>query len=491
MIFSTPFFVTVFLPIVLVSCWTLERFFHLFKVEPWRIINAVLLLYSLCFYFWGEGLGVAWLCFSIVFNDVFARIISQSCNISFRRWILGFSVAGNLIFLGWFKYAGFVVSSLNLIPGISIPVPEIALPLGISFYTFQAMSYVIDVYRGDVRPSRGILNFACYITMFPQLVAGPIVRYVDIEANLLDRDTSSSRIASGMRRFLCGLIKKAVVANTVAEFADSAWKYADAGIALPADIAWLAVGAYTLQIYYDFSGYSDMAIGIGRMLGFDFLENFRHPYCSSSVREFWRRWHISLSTWFRDYLYIPLGGNRKGLFRTCVNSLIVFALCGLWHGASIMFVVWGLWHGLFLMLERFFTGLSNSKSRNEKKTCGIWLIGHIYTIAVFATGWVLFRSETFISAKTIFASLFGLAEPGRETMLLYVDAAPKFLITMAVGIIFAYPVVPFFRRLLTRDDGSLHPLCNFAVWFIITLLAALAILFIAGGSYNPFIYFRF
>lgn len=493
MIFSTPFFVTVFLPFVLVSCWCLERLLKSFKIAPWQILNSILLIYSLCFYFWGEGLGVIWLCSSIVFNDIFARIIAKSSSVNFRKWLLGFAITGNLLFLGWFKYAGFAVSSLNFIPGVSIPVPHIALPLGISFYTFQAMSYVIDVYRGDVKPTRSILNFACYITMFPQLVAGPIVRYIDIEANLVNRSTSFNRIASGMRRFLCGLIKKAVIANTVAEFADAAWKYAELGIALPVDIAWLAVGAYTLQIYYDFSGYSDMAIGIGRMLGFDFLENFRHPYCSCSVREFWRRWHISLSSWFRDYLYIPLGGNRKGLFRTCLNSLIVFALCGLWHGASFMFVIWGLWHGLFLMLERLVTsfGKGDSNKKSQRGSYGMRFIGHIYTIAVFVIGWILFRSETFVSARTIFISLLGMAEPGRETMLLYVDAAPKFLITMVLGILFAYPVVPMLKLKLMRSDGTLHPLCNVIVWLAISLSAALAILFIAGGSYNPFIYFRF
>lgn len=495
MIFSTLIFITVFLPAVLVISWLLERVLRVSHFNPWPAVNALLLVFSLFFYFWGEGLGVGWLCTSIVFNDLLARAIHK-CSVSRRRKVLlALSVIGNLAYLGWFKYAGFAVESLNLLPGVSIHVPKIALPLGISFYTFQAMSYVIDVYRGDVKPSRGILNFACYITMFPQLVAGPIVRYVDIERNLVSRNTSIVRIASGMRRFLIGLIKKSVVANTVAEFADAAWRYADAGTIIPVDAAWFAVAAYTIQIYYDFSGYSDMAIGIGRMLGFDFLENFRHPYCSTSVRDFWRRWHISLSTWFRDYLYIPLGGNRNGMFRTCLNSLIVFALCGLWHGASMMFVLWGLWHGFFLMVERLLTA---GKGIGKNTDCGfslssvlVRLLGHIYTVAVFIFGWVLFRSETISSARIIFKSLFGVGEPGRETVLLYVDAAPKFLVTLALGIVFAYPVVPGLRACLTKRAGGVSPLVNTLAWFVITLSALFAILLVAGGSYNPFIYFRF
>lgn len=495
MIFSTLIFVTVFLPLVLVVSWSLERLFSAIKLNPWPTINALLLIFSLLFYFWGEGLGVVWLCTSIIFNDILARVIYRCPAQHSRKWILAFSVIGNLAFLGWFKYAGFLASSINIIPGVSLRVPSIALPLGISFYTFQAMSYVVDVYRGEVKPARGILNFACYITMFPQLVAGPIVRYVDIERNLNSRDTAIPRIASGMRRFLVGLIKKAVVANTVAEFADAAWKYTDAGTIIPVDAAWLAVTAYTIQIYYDFSGYSDMAIGIGRMLGFDFLENFNHPYCSCSVREFWRRWHISLSTWFRDYLYIPLGGNRKGMFRTCLNSLIVFALCGLWHGASKMFVIWGLWHGCFLMVERLLSGRKQDGKKEGgghiKSPASIRFLGHIYTVAVFIFGWVLFRSETMSSATTMLKSLFGFGEPARETALLYVDAAPKFLVALALGIVFAYPVIPAIRARISRSDGSVSLFANTLVWIAVTISALFAILLIAGGSYNPFIYFRF
>ena len=497
MVFSTLIFLTVFLPPVLIGTWALGwlaqwRGTARGRAADHRWGNLWLLAASLVFYFWGEGWGVLWLVGNVVFNAVCAAMLASRPSAGWRKGWLAAAIVGDLGMLGWFKYAGFAASSINLIPGVEIPVPAVALPLGISFYTFQAMSYVIDVYRGEVERAHGILNFACYITMFPQLVAGPIVRYVDIEQNLVSRSTSMDRIASGMRRFLVGLVKKAVIANTVAEFADAAWQYADAGTIIPVDAAWLAVVAYTIQIYYDFSGYSDMAIGIGRMLGFDFLENFRHPYCSDSIREFWRRWHISLSTWFRDYLYIPLGGNRKGMFRTCLNSLIVFALCGLWHGASAMFVIWGLWHGFFLMAERLL-GRKKGQEKGTERPRGVLarMGGHVYATAVFMAGWVLFRSETMSSAATIFKSLFGLGEPGRETALLYVDAAPKFLVALALGVLFAYPIVPALRSFVTRKDGSVAPAVNAAAWVLISVSAVFAVLLIAGGSYNPFIYFRF
>lgn len=493
MIFSTLIFVTVFLPLVLSASWGTAFILGRLHLRPWPAVNALLLAASLFFYFWGEGPGVLWLCASIVVNWIAARLVAGSEKPLSKKVWLGAGIVANLLFLGYFKYAGFGVRCLNVLAGLGLNVPSIALPLGISFYTFQAMSYVIDVYRGEVKPSRGILDFACYITMFPQLVAGPIVRYIDIEKQLVSRETPLVRIASGMRRFLCGLVKKAVVANTVAAFADGAWGYFDAGKGLPVDLAWLAVVAYTLQIYYDFSGYSDMAIGIGRMLGFDFPENFRHPYCSTSVREFWRRWHISLSTWFRDYLYIPLGGNRKGLLRTCLNSMIVFALCGLWHGASAMFVIWGLWHGLFLTVERLlsFRAKKTVAEAGPVRMALTRFAGWLYTVAVFLSGWVLFRSATRFSALTAFKSLFGLLEPERDTALLYIDAAPKFLVAVVVGIFFAFPVLPAVKAFFGRRGESVRAFADGVAWLAVSVCALFAILLIAGGSYNPFIYFRF
>lgn len=506
MIFSTPTFLTLFLPLILVGCWGLaalslgygRKMGRAGSPWAWLPVNALLLAASLFFYFWGEGLGVLWLVSSILFNAIFAHVMMAREEPGWQKVWLGLGIAGNLLFLGWFKYADFIAESVNLLPGVSIPLPHIALPLGISFYTFQAMSYLCDVYRRDVKPARNIIDFACYISMFPQLVAGPIVRYVDIAEQLRMRSVGVSGVASGFRRFLCGLAKKVVIANNVGVMADAVWGVIENGHGTSFEMAWMGLICYALQIYYDFSGYSDMAIGMGRMLGFEFKENFRHPYCSSSVREFWRRWHISLSTWFRDYLYIPLGGNRKGTLRTGMNCLIVFALCGLWHGASVMFLLWGLMHGAFLMLERFLTAGRPKPDRAEHasllRRMVTFIPGHIYTIAVFLFGWVLFRSETLADAGLMLRSLAGLAEVSKESRVLWIDFSPKVILTMGAGIFLAYPIVPGLRAKLggvvEKMPASGVVVCLLE-WVVLTFLGLLSLLFLAGGSYNPFLYFRF
>jgi alginate O-acetyltransferase complex protein AlgI len=339
MVFSSAFFLTIFLPIVLAGCWLLgwlEQRWCTRRGRPftWMGVNLLLLLSSLFFYFWGEGLGVGWLIASVLFNALCGKQLAARESPAWRKGWLAACLVVNLAFLGWFKYAGFAVHSINLLPGLALPVPEVVLPLGISFYTFQAMSYVFDVYRRDVQPSRSVWDFACYVTMFPQLVAGPIVRYADVAARLQQREIRFDQVASGWKRFLCGLGKKVLLANTLGQMADAVWGVVEQGHGVPTGMAWVGLLCYTLQIYYDFSGYSDMAIGMGRMLGFEFLENFRHPYSALSIRDFWRKWHISLSTWFRDYVYIPLGGNRISHVRTGLNCLLVFGLCGLWHGPA-------------------------------------------------------------------------------------------------------------------------------------------------------------
>ncbi len=495
MVFSTIFFLTVFFPLFFLTAWTLGALSERTGRLP---TNLFILLASLGFYFWGEGLGVCWLAGSVVFNFLAARIMVSRASDAWRKTVLGLALAANLAFLGVFKYAGFAVSSLNLLPGISLPVPEIALPLGISFYTFQAMSYVVDVYRGDVAPSRNIIDFGCYVTMFPQLVAGPIVRYRDIAERMPRRSVGMERTASGFRRFLCGLAKKVLVANTVGSTADAVWRLLADGHAPPPSMAWAGALAYTLQIYYDFSGYSDMAIGMGRMLGFDFPENFEHPYCSRSVREFWRRWHLSLSTWFRDYLYIPLGGNRRGLARTCLNSMAVFALCGLWHGAGGMFLCWGLWHGMFLMIERLVRGgktstaASSGRAADGRATASRLsraVLGHLYTAAVVVFGWILFRSENFAETGLMLRSMAGLAEPSAESGALWLELSPLFMTAAGAGLLFAYPVVPCLRMFLARHVGGnvLYAAENVAL----SALGLASILFVAGSTYNPFLYFRF
>ncbi len=488
MVFSTPFFLTVFLPLALAACWLAGMAgWQLAASRRWIPANAALFSLSLLFYFWGEGWGVVWLLASVVFNYSMSHAIAAARGQVLRRVALAVAVFADLALLAWFKYAGFAVRSLNLLPGVAIPVPEVALPLGISFYTFQALSYVIDIYRGVAAPARSLLDFGCYLAMFPQLVAGPIVRWTDVAARLRDRSTGLSRIASGLRRFLLGLAKKAIVANTVADFADAVWSHAGEGRAVPCALAWLALLCYTLQIYYDFSGYSDMAIGIGRMLGFDFPENFSYPYASRSVREFWRRWHITLSTWFRDYLYIPLGGNRLGIPRACVNGLVVFALCGLWHGAGAMFLLWGLWHGLFLTLERL------AASRRPASTpAGLagGACARFYTVAVFVFGWLLFRSAGAKDFGLMLRSLANLTAAAPETADLWLHVHPKLLLACVFGLVFSLPVLPALR---TRVSEQLdRPVLQWAFESAAAAaLGFLSLVLLVGGTYNPFLYFRF
>ncbi len=493
MVFSTLFFLTVFLPAVLGACW-LSSCLLAWRARKnhaemsWRPVNAILLLASLFFYFWGEGLGVGWLCLSVVANDWLARIIHSRHEERSRKIALVLLVAANLCFLGWFKYAGFLAQSVNSLLHLGVPVPHVLLPLGISFYTFQAMSYGIDVYRRETKPADSIIDFACYVTMFLQLVAGPIVRYADIETTLRNRIVSLDAISSGWSRFLFGLGKKVLIANTVASMADGIWSLADRGLGMPPLLTALGILCYSLQIYYDFSGYSDMAIGLGRMLGFSFPENFLHPYCSASVREFWRRWHISLSTWFRDYLYIPLGGNRKGKLRAGINGLVVFALCGLWHGAGIMFVVWGLWHGLFLLLEKAFASRTQ-KTVSLAASIPRFLIGHVYTIFVFMAGWIFFRSESTLAFATIWKSLLGLLPVSPDSRVLWLDCTFRLQLALFAGVILSYPIIPALQRIAVRFCGANAALLVKSI--LATIVGLFSILFLIGNSYNPFLYFRF
>jgi alginate O-acetyltransferase complex protein AlgI len=497
MLFSTPLFITIFLPLVLTGCWLLgwmEKRWCARRGRPytWGGVNLLLLLSSLFFYFWGEGLGVGWLIASVLFNALCARLLNARESAVWRKSWLTVCLVINLLFLGWFKYIGFTVQSLNLLPGLALPVPEVALPLGISFYTFQAMSYVIDVYRRDVKPARNLTDFACYVTMFPQLVAGPIVRYADVAARLQEREINFEQVASGWKRFLCGLGKKVLLANTLGEMADAVWGVVEQGHGVPASMAWIGMVCYALQIFYDFSGYSDMAIGMGRMLGFEFLENFLHPYSALSIRDFWRKWHISLSTWFRDYLYIPLGGNRISRVRTGVNGLLVFGLCGLWHGASAMFILWGLWHGFFLMAERVLLPPARKHSRRSS----IWTLlsmpfANLYALVVVLIGWVFFRSENLDIASRFFQSLLGFGEITREARVLWLDLSPKVVLAMLAGLLVAYPIAPWARRMVHRRCANSSWLPELGEWLLLTLVGLAALVMLAGGAYNPFIYFRF
>ena len=382
------------------------------------------------------------------------------------RLVFVCAVALDLGMLAVFKYLDLLISAANGLFRLNLPGAHLALPIGISFYTFQILSYVIDVRRGDVPPARNLVDFAAYVSMFPQLIAGPIVRYVDVAADLRRLNGDISTAAAGARRFCMGLAKKVLLANTLASAADTAFGMTGS---LNFGGAWAGLIAYALQIYFDFSGYSDMAIGLGKMLGFSFPENFRYPYVSLSVKEFWRRWHLSLSTWFRDYLYIPLGGSRRGKGRTLLNLLIVFALCGLWHGANWTFLLWGLWHGLFLCLER----LSFMKKLQE--ALPKW-VRWCYTALVVLLGWVLFRADSLALALQYAGNLFSLEGVWISEVLTVQSGA-----ALLAGIVCCLPLPRPRQNALTETVYTLIALA---------LLAACA-LCLAGGTYNPFIYFRF
>ena len=427
--------------------------------RPW-VRNGLLLLFSLAFYAWGEPTYVFLMLGAILANYLLAFRVRES------RLVFVCAVALDLGMLAVFKYLDLLISAANGLFRLNLPGAHLALPIGISFYTFQILSYVIDVRRGDVPPARNLVDFAAYVSMFPQLIAGPIVRYVDVAADLRRLNGDISTAAAGARRFCMGLAKKVLLANTLASAADTA--FGMTGL-LNFGGAWAGLIAYALQIYFDFSGYSDMAIGLGKMLGFSFPENFRYPYVSLSVKEFWRRWHLSLSTWFRDYLYIPLGGSRRGKGRTLLNLLIVFALCGLWHGANWTFLLWGLWHGLFLCLER----LSFMKKLQE--ALPKW-VRWCYTALVVLLGWVLFRADSLALALQYAGNLFSLEGVWISEVLTVQSGA-----ALLAGIVCCLPLPRPRQNALTETVYTLIALA---------LLAACA-LCLAGGTYNPFIYFRF
>lgn len=490
MLFTEPTFLFLFLPVLL---W-------LYRGCPKSLRNALLAFASLVFYAWGEKEYTVVILLSIILNYGFGLCVSPSRSAKFRKIALILGITINLGMLAFFKYANFILDNLNglLEPlGMTpIELDPVYLPVGISFFTFQSMSYVIDVYRCEVKPQKNLLTLGLYVSLFPQLIAGPIVRYADVCAEIADRSASIKNFASGSRRFIIGLGKKMIIANTVAWPADRI--FALPGDELSTSLAWLGAICYTLQIYFDFSGYSDMAIGLGKMFGFNFLENFQYPYIARSITDFWRRWHISLSSWFRDYLYIPLGGNRVSRLRTYLNLMTVFLLCGLWHGANWGFVVWGLYHGLFLVIER-----SGFRKVLEKTTP---ILQHAYTISTVMFGWVFFRVATGPHAHDNILgygirycmAMWGLngAESPRA-IAEYFD--PYLLVIIIIGIIGATPI---YKWLSSRMTGSARELEGLKVssWSvageIVGSVYLLLVLFyssilIASNSYNPFIYFQF
>ena len=481
MVFASPIFLFLFLPLTLAAYFGLPR--------RWR--NGVLLVASLAFYAWGEARYAPLIVGSVACNWFFGRAIGGSADPRTRRRWLAVAIAANLLTLAVFKYANFAVANVNALAPVLAPVfpiwplavAAIPLPLGISFFTFHAISYVVDVHKRNAQPEQNVPRFALYILLFPQLIAGPIIRWRDIAAQLATREQDIADFAWGARRFVLGLGKKVLIANTLGRVADAIFGQPAGDLTTP--LAWLGIACYTLQIYFDFSGYSDMAIGLMRMFGFRILENFNYPYIARSIREFWRRWHISLSNWFRDYLYIPLGGNQRGERRAYANLVLVFLLCGLWHGASWPFVLWGAWHGAFLVAER--AGVDRVLRR-------IGPFAHAYALAAVMGGWVLFRCDTLAHAIEFFRALggFGRGDPALHPVAQYLD--PLVACTMLVGILFATPLAQ--RVGSWRDRVAARPgiaasavLTADVAWLCAVAMTASA--FLAAGTYNPFIYFRF
>ena len=479
MVFCSPLFLFLFLPIVLTVYLLLPGL---------RAKNFWLLCASLVFYAWGEISFVFLLLASTLMNYGLGRWIGRSEILARRKLAVAVAVAINVGILCIFKYADLIVHTINSLGHLTIPAPKISLPIGISFFTFHALSYVIDIYRRKWTAARDPKDVALYIFFFPQLVAGPILRWNGIAPQLLQRQFRSDVFAEGVRRFVGGLAKKMIIANAVALPADQIFALSPDELS-PAT-AWFGVVCYTLQIYFDFSGYSDMAVGLGKMFGFVFIENFNFPYTAQSIRDFWRRWHISLSSWFRDYVYIPLGGNRVTETRNRLNLVAVFFLCGLWHGANWTFVAWGFYHGFFLVLERTKLGKILDKMPRPLR--------HGYAVFAVMMGWVLFRANTFPEAANYFSALFGQGHPAHAQPLARYTGNEA-LWAIGLGVVFSFFQWNKFKSFCARKTGGLPGAAGIILGNVgsaVEIVLVLALLLIssawlAGGTYNPFIYFRF
>ncbi len=483
MVFSSSIFLFLFLPICLAG----------YLLAGKRLRNTALLLASLFFYAWGENLFVVLMLFSIICNYFFGILVEHDKRNGRKGLrVLILAIAVNLGLLLFFKYTNFLVNSANEVLGFfsvgPVVFPQVHLPIGISFFTFQALSYVIDVYRQETGAQKNLVNIALYISLFPQLIAGPIVRYRDIASQIAVRQTSFDDFFYGAQRFITGLGKKVLIANVLGRTADYIFSLPTEVI--PMSLAWLGAVAYTLQIYYDFSGYSDMAIGLGRMFGFRFLENFNYPYISTSIREFWRRWHISLSSWFRDYLYIPLGGNRKGEGRTYLHLLLVFFLCGLWHGANWTFVIWGLFHGCFLILERL--------ALTQKILAAVPnAVRHLYVMVTVVIGWVFFRAETLDYAIGYLRAMVTVSTPRLFNSQIFININNEFYFIFIVALLFSMPLYPWLQKftLFTDNKDSVAGYRSFIFTAVNLCLLSFVLFYsissILRGSYNPFLYFRF
>lgn len=464
MVFSSEIFLFAFLPIYLLFTFLLKNV---------KMSNIVLLILSLFFYAWGEPLYVLLMIFSAFVNYLLALGGNSNSRIA-KMFAVSATVIFNIGLLCVFKYSALIIGSLNDVFNLNLGVPSIALPIGISFYTFQTMSYVFDVWRKDTAPQKNFFKLLLYISFFPQLIAGPIVKYKDIAAQLDDREITINGFSNGIRRFIIGLSKKLLISNNVGLLADMAFSANSDELSMP--VAWIGAITYCLQIYFDFSGYSDMAIGLGRISGFKFNENFNYPYIAGSMKDFWRRWHISLSTWFKEYVYIPLGGNRKGKIRTGINKLVVFFLTGLWHGAQWTFVVWGLFHGLFLMLETY--GVIKPEKWKFKP------LKHVYTLLVVCSAFVLFRAESFAYAFEMFKAMLTGINISDASLNIIAEMLDPFLIfCVIVGIVASTPILG-----LVNKKSPVLSVFGYGAAFVLYILCLISVV---SSQFNPFIYFRF
>lgn len=476
MVFSSVIFLCLFLPIVLGGYYLLPKR---------EAKNLWLIASSLLFYAFSGLWYVLLLLFSVFCNYLAGLFVSG------RKGVLYVAVAVNLGVLGVFKYLTFLVRTVDQLPGVAIVVPSIVLPVGISFFTFQGLSYVIDVYRNERLKSTRFRDVLLYIALFPQLVAGPIVRYEDVADEIKGRRHTLEQLANGLRRFIIGLSKKLLIADVCGSVVTLI--YSAERSVLDSRTAWLAAVCYLLQIYFDFSGYSDMAIGLGLCFGFHFKENFNYPYVSSSIQEFWRRWHISLSTWFREYLYIPLGGNRKGKAKTYRNKLIVFFCTGLWHGANWTFIVWGLWHGFFIVTEDaakklFGLGKHGKNRRNPVET----VLKHLYTLLVVLIGFVIFRADNMGQAFSMIGAMFsGICASAQTGLLLAQCLTPLTMFALLLGLVGSTPVLPLVCRKVEQQTGSVYVCLRVLSYAGALALLLVDILHLSAASYVPFIYFQF
>lgn len=468
MVFSSLIFIFIFLPLVLVS----------YYIAPKRLRNTIILLASLIFYAWGEPVYILLIMVSILINYIGALLIGKYISDKEKsKFIFITLLLIDISILFFFKYYGFAIESLGSILGLNLQIKNIALPLGISFYTFQQVSYIADVYMQKTKPQRNLIDFAAYITMFPQLIAGPTVKYNDVYKQLDNRKESINKFGEGVQRFIVGLGKKVILANNIGLIWSQVKEIPlnDLSVVL----SWIGIIAFTLQIYFDFSGYSDMAIGLAKMFGFDFLENFDYPYISKSITEFWRRWHMSLGGWFREYIYIPLGGNKKGALIQVRNLFIVWFATGLWHGASVNFIVWGLYFGTILFIEKLY--LKNLLKRIPS------IFSHIYTLLIVIIGWVIFDMNTLPSAIHYIKIMFGFGNN------IFIDTMAKYILSnnfiiLTLGLICSTKLI---RNYINKIKYTLKEKDVFLIASMNLIILIISTAYLVGASYNPFLYFRF